>query len=150
MVANSQAPASTASVVLDARAIGRFTGETPEPRPGLPSGHIPHSLPLPFSEVLDPATDARPYTRFRSTDELRQILVDAVGGEAAWADINAGKRGLTYTCGSGMTAAVLWYAQQLVAEAEGRPAPNAAIYDESWTGYAQHPDAPIETGEAKK
>lgn len=40
------------SLVLDARAHPRFTGEAPEPRPGLPSGHIPGSRSLPFSELV--------------------------------------------------------------------------------------------------
>lgn len=44
--------ARQAAVVLDARAYPRFTGEAPEPRPGLPSGHIPNSKSLPFSELV--------------------------------------------------------------------------------------------------
>src|SRR5690606_19491823 len=39
--------------VLDARGAGRFTGEEPEIRPGMPSGHIPGSRNLPFREVLN-------------------------------------------------------------------------------------------------
>ena len=43
--------------VVDARSPGRFEGTAPEPRPGLPSGHIPGSRNVPFSEVL--TTDGR-------------------------------------------------------------------------------------------
>ena len=43
--------------VVDARSPGRFEGSAPEPRPGLPSGHIPGSRNVPFSEVL--STDGR-------------------------------------------------------------------------------------------
>lgn len=150
MVANAN-KGPTGDVVLDARAVGRFTAEVPEPRPGLAGGHIPHSLPLPFSDLLNPATDDKPYTSLKTPEELRTILVDAVGGEDVWAELNAADgRHLVLTCGSGMTAAVLWLAQQIVAEKEGRSAPTAAIYDESWTGYAQRADAPIEKGEVKK
>lgn len=39
--------------VVDARPAGRWRGEAPEPRPGLPSGHIPGSLNVPFAEVLE-------------------------------------------------------------------------------------------------
>jgi thiosulfate/3-mercaptopyruvate sulfurtransferase len=150
MVENSAAPRASASIVLDARALGRFTGETPEPRPGLSSGHIPHSLPLPFSDLLEPATDDRAYTQFKPVAELRKILVDAVGGETVWNEVNASGAPLTFSCGSGMTAAVLWYAQQLVAEAEGRAPPQAHIYDESWTGYAQRKESKIDKGEPAK
>ena len=43
--------------VVDARSPGRFEGSAPEPRPGMPSGHIPGSRNVPFSEVL--STDGR-------------------------------------------------------------------------------------------
>ena len=43
---------SKAEVLVDARANGRFIGRDPEPRPGLPSGHIPGSLNVPFTEVV--------------------------------------------------------------------------------------------------
>ena len=36
-----------AELVLDARAAGRFTGEVPEPRAGMRSGHIPGSAACP-------------------------------------------------------------------------------------------------------
>lgn len=38
--------------VVDARSPGRFDGSAPEPRPGIPSGHIPGSRNVPFSSVL--------------------------------------------------------------------------------------------------
>ena len=38
--------------VVDARSAGRWEGSEPEPRPDLPSGHIPGSLNLPFPDVL--------------------------------------------------------------------------------------------------
>ena len=44
--------ASRQEQVVDARSLGRFKGVEPEPRPGLPSGHIPGSLSLPFPNVL--------------------------------------------------------------------------------------------------
>ncbi len=39
--------------VMDARPAGRFLGEAPEPRPNLPSGHIPGSINVPFTDVLE-------------------------------------------------------------------------------------------------
>ncbi|KAK9808169.1 hypothetical protein WJX73_004496 [Symbiochloris irregularis] len=43
---------SHAEVVVDARSDGRFHGKEPEPRDGLPSGHIPGSSSVPFTEVV--------------------------------------------------------------------------------------------------
>jgi thiosulfate/3-mercaptopyruvate sulfurtransferase len=40
------------SAVLDARPKPRFTAEAPEPRAGLPSGHVPGSRSLPFGELV--------------------------------------------------------------------------------------------------
>ncbi|MDG1466508.1 MAG: sulfurtransferase, partial [Alphaproteobacteria bacterium] len=41
------------SIILDARSYKRFTGEAKEPRPGLPSGHIPSSRSLPSSDFFN-------------------------------------------------------------------------------------------------
>jgi thiosulfate/3-mercaptopyruvate sulfurtransferase len=38
--------------VLDARSAGRFSGAEPEPRPGLPSGHMPGARNLPHSTII--------------------------------------------------------------------------------------------------
>lgn len=43
---------SGAEAVVDARSPGRFDGSAPEPRTGIPSGHIPGSKNVPFSAVL--------------------------------------------------------------------------------------------------
>jgi 3-mercaptopyruvate sulfurtransferase SseA len=37
--------------VVDARPAGRFAGVDPEPRPGLPSGHMPGAKSVPFMQV---------------------------------------------------------------------------------------------------
>ena len=42
------------ALILDARAKGRFDGTAPEPRPGLPSGHMPGAANLPYNELLNP------------------------------------------------------------------------------------------------
>jgi thiosulfate/3-mercaptopyruvate sulfurtransferase len=41
--------------VLDARSAGRFDGSEPELRPGLRGGHIPGSLNLPYTDLLEPS-----------------------------------------------------------------------------------------------
>lgn len=143
MVANSlQDPASDLAVelVLDARSRGRFLGTDPEPRPGLSSGHIPHSFSLPFNTFLETHTvpnSSTQYTTFLSEPKLRQALIDAIGAEQAELVIT-GKRSITTSCGSGMTAGVLWLGLKLLGAAD------VALYDESWTGYASRAESRIE------
>ncbi|KAL7423012.1 hypothetical protein Q5752_002311 [Cryptotrichosporon argae] len=147
IVENTTKPAESADLVLDARALPRFTGEAPEPRPGLSSGHMPNSRSLPFTELLAPASADRPYSSFKKPAELRQVLRAAAGD--TWADVEKGDKEVVFTCGSGMTAAIGWAATRIVAEAEGKQPVKAAIYDESWTGYASRKESKIEKGPAK-
>lgn len=126
MVSNAKVdPKSSPSteLVLDARAAGRYHGTDPEPRPGLSSGHIPHSLSLPFNTFLEPPSSSIPYTTLRSTPEILETLQKAVGSEEVQ-DVVQGKRGVVASCGSGMTAGVLWLGMKMV----GVPEPK--IYDE--------------------
>ncbi|KAA1468594.1 thiosulfate sulfurtransferase [Dentipellis sp. KUC8613] len=132
-----------AELVLDARSRGRYTGEDPEPRPGLSSGHIPNSFSLPFNVFLAANTvpnSTAKYTTFLPPDELRKALVDAVGPEYAQ-QILEGKRKVISSCGSGMTAGVLWLGLKIISEST-----KVAIYDESWTGYASRAESKIDKG----
>jgi len=78
------------------------------------------------------------FTTFLSPNELRRKLVDAVGTEYAQL-ILEGKRGVTTTCGSGMTAGVLWLGLKLIKESTP-----VSLYDESWTGYASRSQSKID------
>ncbi|KAI0252604.1 Rhodanese-like domain-containing protein [Lactifluus subvellereus] len=130
-----------AEIVLDARSHGRFIGLDPEPRAGLSSGHIPRSFSLPFNAFLqtNPTPNSeKTFTTFLSPNELRRKLVDAVGTEYAQL-ILEGKRGVTTTCGSGMTAGVLWLGLKLIKEST-----SVSLYDESWTGYASRSQSKID------
>ncbi|KAB5593008.1 Vacuolar H+-ATPase V1 sector subunit C [Ceratobasidium theobromae] len=118
---------SAAELVLDARSYGRFTGRDPEPRPGLSSGHMPHARSLPFNTLLQKNGDTT-YATVLPHDELKETFDKAVG-EARGHHVVA-------SCGSGMTAATIWLAGQLL----GTP---VSIYDESWTGYAMRPESVI-------
>lgn len=132
-----------AEIVLDARSLGRYTGSEPEPRPGLPSGHIPNSFSLPFGAFLGtntiPASD-KTFTTFLAPNDLRRKLVEAIGTEHAQL-ILEGKRGVSATCGSGMTAGILWLGLKLIEESS-----LVSLYDESWTGYALRPESRIDRG----
>ncbi|KAJ8588195.1 Rhodanese-like protein [Rhizopogon salebrosus TDB-379] len=126
-------------LVIDARSRGRFLGTDPEPRQGLSSGHIPHSFSLPFTAFLQTHTlpnSSVQYTSFLPVPELRNVLVSHLGDHAD--AVIQGERPITTSCGSGMTAGVLWLGLKLLG------APKVALYDESWTGYASRASSKIE------
>lgn len=102
--------------ILDARPNGRFTGAAPEPREGLSSGHMPGSISLPFTELLDPATKAYP-----SPDTLKGIL------SKKGVDPN---KPIISSCGTGVTACVIETALEVANY--GSPE-SRKVYDGSWT-----------------
>jgi len=105
--------------ILDARSPGRWAGKDPEPRPGLPSGHIPGSINVPVSELLDPTTQT-----LKPASELK-ALFHSKGVDPSKPIINS--------CGTGVTAAVI---DAALAEA-GYPEDTRRLYDGSWTEWAQ-------------
>ena len=64
--------------------ICRFLGTDPEPRPGLPSGHIPNAFSLPFNLFLNQNTNivsGETYTTFKTRDKILEELKKSVGEE---------------------------------------------------------------------
>lgn len=108
--------------VVDARSHGRFMGTAPEPRPGLKSGHMPGSLNLPFDQLLTPQGALRP------NEALAALFRDA--------GVELNTQTVT-TCGSGLTAAILALALFELG------APEAAVYDGSWTEWAGRSDTEV-------
>jgi thiosulfate/3-mercaptopyruvate sulfurtransferase len=116
--------AAQSELVLDARAAGRFTGATPEPRAGMRSGHIPGSENLPYTDLL--AADGT----FRSVTEVKSLFAKAgVDGSLP----------VVTSCGSGVTACILTLGLRLAGLPEG------AVYDGSWTEWGGRSDTPVET-----
>lgn len=107
--------------ILDARDSGRFNGSSPEPREGLPSGHIPGSVCVPASSLL--AQDGR----MKPESELAEMLADHQSGP------------VITTCGSGVSAAVIALALARIGNYD------AAVYDGSWSEWADNNDNPIAT-----
>jgi thiosulfate/3-mercaptopyruvate sulfurtransferase len=97
-------------VVLDARSEGRFKGVEPEPRPGLRLGHMPHSVNIPFTRVLEDG-------RLASKTKLRSIFEQYKDKK------------MIFSCGSGVTASILALAAD---QAEFK---DLSVYDGSWSEW---------------
>ena len=106
-------------IVIDARSIGRFKGQEPEPRKELKSGSIPNSICLPFKECINEDHS------FKNKEQLllkfKKIL------ESKKLPVN-----LVFSCGSGITATVLSLAYSLIND---KYLPT--IYDGSWAEYGK-------------
>ncbi len=115
---------SQAELVVDARAAGRFTGATPEPRAGMRSGHMPGAANLPYTDLLN--ADGT----FKPVADLRARFA------AAGVD---GARPVVTSCGSGVTACILTMGLRLAGLPEG------AVYDGSWTEWGGRADTAVES-----
>ncbi len=109
---------SQSATVIDARSAGRFAGTTPEPRAGLRGGHIPKSKNLPYTDLLREG-------KYKSPAAIREIFDQLALSE----------KPLVFTCGSGITACIVLLASTLI---QDHP---TAVYDGSWTEWAQAIDA---------
>jgi len=106
--------------VLDARSSGRFNGTEPEPRAGLRGGHIPHSLSLPFPEVLN---GAHLMTKEKLQEKFRSLGLQ--------------NEKLTFSCGSGLTACILTLGAQVAGFKD------VSVYDGSWSEWGKPGDLPV-------
>ena len=114
---------SGSHTIVDARPAGRFTGEAPEPREGLASGHIPGSFSAPSATLIN--SDGT----LKSAGELQGLLPES-------------RAPVITTCGSGVTAAILALGYARLGNWD------VAVYDGSWTEWASDPSRPVATGAA--
>ena len=112
--------------IVDARSAGRFRGDEPEPREGLRPGHIPGSRNLPYTDLLNADKT------MKSVDQMKAAF------EAAGVDLS---RPVITSCGSGITAAVLALALELMGHK------NWSLYDGSWAEWGMFPTVPVATGD---
>ena len=104
-------------LVIDARSKERFEGIVPEPRKGLRSGSINNSYCLPFSELINADhTFIDKKKIFQKFSSIKSSL----------------DKNIVFTCGSGVTAAVLALAYSLIDNKY-----NPVIYDGSWSEYGK-------------
>ncbi|WP_028376769.1 sulfurtransferase [Leeuwenhoekiella sp. MAR_2009_132] len=111
VVANIKNPSF---LIVDARSEGRFNGTEPEPRKQLQSGSIPHSVNIPYTEVLENG-------KFKSKGELQEVFDDTVEQDTD----------LVFSCGSGLTACIIMLASEIAGQKSKR------VYDGSWTEWAE-------------
>jgi thiosulfate/3-mercaptopyruvate sulfurtransferase len=109
--------------IVDARSKARFTGIEDEPRLGLKRGHIPQSINIPFSLLID----EQGY--LLKKDELIKVLNIN--------NFNFEKTTIS-TCGSGVTACVLAFALDFIGKNNWR------IYDGSWSEWGSKKESLIE------
>ena len=108
--------------VVDGRPAARFTGEAPEPRPGVRGGHMPGSVSLPGTDLV---VDGRLLDASRLAAAFRKAGIDA-------------ERPIVTSCGSGVVAAILTLAAEMIG------AKKISLYDGSWTEWGGRSDTQIE------
>jgi thiosulfate/3-mercaptopyruvate sulfurtransferase len=111
--------------ILDARSAERFRGDEPEPREGLRAGHIPGSVNLPWTTLINPDGT------MKDEADLRAAFA-ALGVDLA--------RPVITSCGSGVTAAILNLALERIGHR------NHALYDGSWAEWGMYNDLPVARG----
>ncbi len=111
--------------IIDARPSARFSGASPEPRSGMRSGHIPKSINIPCSHLVND------HGLFKSSENIKQLFSSA--------GLPLDNSPVIATCGSGITACALALALYSIGHT------NVSIYDGSWSEWGlESSQTPIE------
>lgn len=111
--------------LLDARSPSRYAGTEKESRPGLQSGHIPHSANLHYQKLYK-----EDGTFKDSATLVRLFLASGIALD----------RPVITSCGSGITACTLALGLSMTGHDKW------AVYDGSWSEWGSDPSHPIATG----
>lgn len=109
------------SLIMDARSHGRFIAKEPEPRESLKGGHIPNSVNLPYTMVLN-------NNKMKTRTELQEVFKD----------FNIDNQKLIFTCGSGITACIIMLAAEIAGYYK------TSVYDGSWSEWGQLDGVPVQ------
>jgi len=104
----------------DARPAARFAGTAPEPRPGIPSGHMPGAVSMPVELVVDTGSGC-------------VLPPETVAANFEKIGVAVGKPVVT-TCGSGVAACTTALGLFLLGQKE------VPVYDGSWSEWGARSD----------